>query len=91
MSELFADSITALGLVLTALGAFIAAKAVIIDVQEAIYIGTPRFADEDEARNESLPAVQNLLAASKGARRGLLFVGAGTGLQLIPVVYRLIT
>lgn len=78
------------GLVLTMIGAWRTANAVILREDDAIRIGLPRFASEERSENLKMPMVQNLLASSRGARVGLLFIVTGTLLQAVPLAYRLL-
>ena len=89
MNELTSDTLTGLGLLLTLIGAWITAHAVILKQTDAIAIGIPRIAWNTDAENLTLPAVQNLIASSRAARRGLVLIAVGTGLQLLPVATRL--
>ncbi|MDR5651558.1 hypothetical protein [Ruixingdingia sedimenti] len=89
MGDTVSDILTGLGLALTLAGAWITARAVILKEDDAINIGLPRWASDDRERNLTLPMVQNLLASSRGARRGLLFIAGGTALQLVPIIVRL--
>lgn len=90
MDGVTSDILTGLGLALTVAGAWITARAVILKEDDAIKIGLSRFAGKDREENLRLPMVQNLLASSRGARRGLLLIAGGTALQLIPIVVRLV-
>lgn len=89
MGDTASDILTGLGLALTLAGAWITARAVILKEDDAINIGLSRFAGKDREDNLRLPMVQNLLASSRGARRGLLFIACGTALQLVPIIVRL--
>jgi|SoiMethySBSTD1v2_1073268.scaffolds.fasta_scaffold245278_3 hypothetical protein len=76
-----------IGLALTGVGAWLAAWNVIIKPEQAkLLSGT--YWDENKALYEAL------LAQSRGARTGLLFVVAGTALQavalILPVFLRLV-
>lgn len=88
-SAVFADTFSAVGLVLTGIGAAVAAGSVILRKEDAIAIGVPRFAANRPEENLKMPMVQNLLSASSGARRGLWLIVAGTAFQLAPVGLRL--
>ena len=90
MGNTTSDILTGLGLALTLAGAWITARAVILREDDAINIGLARFSGETREENLRLPMVQNLLASSRGARRGLLFIAGGTALQLVPIIVRLI-
>ncbi|MDZ4391987.1 hypothetical protein [Cypionkella sp.] len=89
MTEVLSDIFTFFGLLLTLIGALITARAVILKEDDAIDIGLSRFSSENRDENLSLPMVQNLLASSRGARRGLIVIMIGTALQLIPIAFRL--
>lgn len=86
----WADVLTGIGLFITLIGAGWAAKSVILSEDNAIRIGLPRYGGETREENLSMPHVQSLLQASKGARIGLWLVFGGTVLQLIPIMLRLI-
>ncbi len=90
MTELNPDWITLAGLAATLLGAAVTAWAVILKPDDALQIGVTRWASDDPAENKNLPMVQNLLAASKWAKRGLLLIAFGTMLQMAPIVTRLV-
>jgi hypothetical protein len=89
MSSFIADLLTGLGLVLTGLGAWWAARSLILTEDDAVNIGVARFASEVREENLKLPHVQSLLASSRGARIGLWLIVAGTVLQIAPVAVRL--
>lgn len=89
MNDVTADVLTGLGLAFTLAGAWITARAVILKEDDAIDIGLARFSGETREENLRLPMVQNLLASSRGARRGLLFIAFGTALQIVPIAVRL--
>lgn len=84
----WSDVLTGAGLFLTAIGAGLTAKSVLLSEDDAITIGVARYASSTREKNLNLPAVQNLLQASKGARRGLWVVVTGTALQIAPVIVR---
>lgn len=90
MDSATSDILTGLGLAITLVGAWITARAVILKEADAIHIGVPRWAGETNEENLKLPMVQNLLASSRGARRGLLFIVLGTALQIVPIAVRLV-
>jgi hypothetical protein len=77
-SELNLDFLTALGLLLTAVGAFVTAKGVILAGDRAGEIGVSRWAGDDEESYEKLPLAVALSKASKVARIGLLLVVVGS-------------
>lgn len=89
MDNLTSDILTGLGLAITLVGAWITARAVILKQADAIHIGVPRWASNTDEENLKMPMVQNLLASSRGARRGLLFIAGGTALQIVPIAVRL--
>lgn len=89
MDELTSDLLTGIGLLLTLIGAWIAARGVIIDDATAIKLGVGHWGGSTDQENIKLPRVQNLITSSKSARRGLALIALGTGLQLLPVVVRL--
>jgi hypothetical protein len=90
MTPFWTDLLTALGLFLTGIGAFIAARAVILREEDALEIGVARFASSDPKENLKLPSVKNLLAASSAAQMGLWLIVCGTALQVLPVIARLL-
>jgi len=87
---MWGDILSVSGLALTAIGAWVTAKSVVLSEDDAIHIGVARYASESREENLALPAVQNLLQASRGARIGLWIVLAGTVLQLVPAALHLI-
>ncbi len=89
MNDMTSDIFTGLGLTMTLAGAWITARAVILKQADAIHIGVPRWAGDTDEENLQMPMVKNLLASSRGARRGLLFIAGGTALQLVPIIVRL--
>lgn len=89
MNDVASDILTGLGLAITLVGAWITARAVILKEDDAINVGLARFSGKDREENLRLPMVQNLLASSRGARRGLLFIAGGTALQIVPIAVRL--
>ncbi|MGR3723467.1 hypothetical protein [Abyssibius alkaniclasticus] len=91
MENVISDILTGLGLAITLAGAWITARAVILKEDDAIDIGLARFSGETREENLRLPMVQNLLASSRGARRGLLFIAGGTALQIVPIGIRLVS
>jgi hypothetical protein len=74
------------GLLLTLVGAMIAARAIIITPSQAIEIGVSRIAADKMEDNIDLPAVQNLLKQSRAAAVGLALVAFGTLLQITGTV-----
>ena len=91
MNDVTSDILTGLGLAITFAGAWITARAVILKEDDAIDVGLARFSGETREENLRLPMVQNLLASSRGARRGLLFIAGGTALQIVPIAVRLVS
>lgn len=91
MNDVTSDILTGLGLAITLVGAWITARAVILKEVDAINIGLPRWAGETDEENLQMPMVQNLIASSRGARRGLLFIASGTALQIVPIAVRLVS
>lgn len=91
MDNVTSDVLTGIGLVVTLIGAGITGRAVILKQADAIHIGIPRLAGDTDEENLKMPMVQNLLASSRGARRGLLFIAGGTALQIVPVAVRLVS
>jgi len=87
---MIADVLSLIGLVLTLIGAWRTARAVFLREDDAIHIGLARFASDSREENLQLPAVQNLLASSRGAQRGLWLIVAGTLFQIVPIAWRLI-
>jgi hypothetical protein len=91
MDNVISDILTGLGLLITLCGAWITARAVILKDDDAIEIGTTRVMANNRADRIHNPMVQNLLASSRGARRGLLFIAGGTALQIVPIAVRLVS
>lgn len=91
MDNVISDILTGLGLVITLIGAWITARAVILKEADALDTGVSRLAGETDEENLGMPMVQNLLASSRGARRGLLFIAGGTALQIVPIAVRLVS
>lgn len=90
MNDVTSDLLSGAGLFFTLIGAWIAAQAVILKEDDAIKIGLARYSGKNRDENLKLPAVQNLLASSRGARRGLCFIAFGTALQIVPIALRLV-
>lgn len=90
MNQFISDLFSAVGLILTVFGAGVAARSAILTKVTAVEIGVARYADETMEENLALPAVKNLLAASRNAQIGLWLIAIGTAFQLVPVVYRLV-
>ncbi|MCA3447158.1 MAG: hypothetical protein INF93_10635 [Rhodobacter sp.] len=91
MDNVTSDILSGLGLAITLVGAWITARAVILKQAAAIHVGVPRWAGATDEENLKMPMVQNLLASSRGARRGLLFIASGTALQIVPIAVRLVS
>ena len=91
MDNVTSDILTGLGLAITLAGAWITARAVILNEDDAIKVGTTRIVANKPADRITSPMVQNLLASSRGARRGLLLIAGGTALQIVPIAFRLIS
>lgn len=91
MDNTTSDILTGLGLAITLVGAWITARAVILKEDDAIRVGTTRIMANNPADRVTNPMVQNLLASSRGARRGLLVIAGGTALQIVPIGFRLIS
>jgi len=89
MDNITSDMLTVLGLAISLVGACITARAVILKDNDAVNGGLSRISGETNEENLRLPMVQNLLASSRGARRGLLLIAGGTLLQIIPIAFRL--
>jgi hypothetical protein len=83
--------LTGFGLAITLGGAWITTRAVILKEADAIKVGTTRIMSDNLFERRSNPMVQNLLASSRGARRGLLFIAGGTALQIVPIAVRLVS
>jgi hypothetical protein len=91
VDNLTSDILTGFGLSITLAGAAITASAVILKDDDAIKTGTTRVVANNHADRIHNPVVQNLLASSRGARRGLLFIAGGTALQIVPIAVRLVS
>jgi len=89
VSENLADLTVLVGLLLTLVGAVVTAWAVILRPADAIRIGVPRWAGDNDEENLKLPLVQNLLASSRWAKRGLICISGGTVFQMVPILLRL--
>ena len=68
------------GLLLTAIGAFVASRAVIISHEQATQLSMQTYSGNNALRDA-------LLAQSRAARRGLSFIVGGTGLQIVALIY----
>lgn len=91
MDDVTSDILSGLGLAITFVGAWMTARAVILKDDDAIEIGSTRIMATHRADRIRNPMVLNLLASSRGARRGLLFIAFGTALQIVPLAVRLIS
>jgi hypothetical protein len=91
MDNVTSDILTGFGLAITLGGAWITARAVILKEAAAINVGTTRIMSDNLIERRSTPMVQNLLASTRGARRGLLFIAGGTALQIVPIAVRLVS
>lgn len=91
MDNVTSDILTGLGLGITLVGAWLTARAVILRESDAVNIGVSRWSGGTHEENLKLPMVQNLLASSRGARRGLLVIAFGTALQIVPIALRLVS
>ena len=89
MTQTFADAISLAGLLLTLIGAAVAAWAVILRPEDAVKIGLARYAGATLEENLQLPTVKNLLKSSQLAKWGFLSVALGTCLQAFPIAARL--
>lgn len=90
MDGVTSDILMGLGLAITLAGAWITARAVISKEDDAIDVGLARFSGETRDENLPFPMVQNLLASSRGSRRGLLLIAGGTALQFVAITVRLL-
>ena len=59
---IISSALSLVGLAVTAVGAWTAAKAVILTEEQALTIGSPRYASVDPEKNLNLPMVQSLIA-----------------------------
>ncbi|WP_420860022.1 hypothetical protein [Marivivens marinus] len=91
MPDIVSDLLTVFGLSLTLVGAYVAARGMIVDNAEAIQRGVTRLAGETDEENLRLKPVQDILSGSSNARLGLYLVAVGTLFQIIPVSYRLVS
>lgn len=88
---MFAELVIIFGLALTCLGAGIAAKAVMMTPEDALQVGYSRIASGDPEKDIELPMVQNLLRSSRSAKLGLQAIAAGTFLQMLVGLYRIVS
>ena len=66
--------LTIVGVILTAVGAFLIGWNDLMSKEKAVEIGVPRWASDKMEENLQLPLVQELLRRNKNSRRGLFFV-----------------
>lgn len=85
----WSDFFAVFGLALTAIGAGLTARSVILTEAEAATIGVSRYAPETHEQALQLPHVQSLLKSSRGAKRGLVIISVGTVLQIVVPLFRL--
>ena len=74
------------GVLVTAIGAWITAQAVIIDQHQAIGLGVPRLKGDVPQEILASGPVQALLAQSLAASFGLRFIVIGSLLQALAIV-----
>jgi hypothetical protein len=97
LTAFWASLFNVAGLVLTLLGAAVAAKGVLLSKDDAIskagQIGASYYGMTVPTREQYLqqPAVKNLIAQSRWASRGLVLVVVGTFLQIIAALPALLT
>jgi hypothetical protein len=63
--------------------AWVAANAIILSREDAVVIRDTKWAGRRFEESLQLPAVRNLVAQSRAVRRGLLWVMAGSGVQVV--------
>ncbi|SNB53758.1 hypothetical protein SAMN05414138_1022 [Rhodoplanes sp. JGI PP 4-B12] len=68
------------GLLFTGIGAWIASRAVIITHEQATQLSGPYYGGNNALRD-------SLLTQSHAARKGLWCIVAGTGLQMVALIY----
>lgn len=88
--EIFKDISSVIGGLVSIWGAVVAARAVMLSEEQAIWIGLPRLSKEGREGSLQNPNVQNLLASSKAAKKGLQWVAFGIVLQTIPAFFGLL-
>lgn len=86
MLATIASLVTIAGLFLTVIGAYIAARSVVLTDDQAVTIGVARYAARTKEENLRLPAVQSLLKQSKSAQKGFWFIVVGTVAQIVSAV-----
>jgi hypothetical protein len=79
--------LTLISLALTAYGACITAKAVVLTDRQAVEIGVSRWSGETFEENLRLPLVQSLLKQSRSASNGLWFIVWGSILQAVAAIW----
>lgn len=82
---MWGDLLALAGLSLTLVGAVLTARSVILSEDQALDIGVASYVSGQREEDLQLPSVQNLLQASRGARRGLFMIALGTFMQACPV------
>jgi hypothetical protein len=75
--------LTTAGLFLDIVGATVLSAGLIISKAEALKLGVPPLASEDESENLQLPQVRDRLVQSRNAKWGLALLVLGFLLQLI--------
>jgi hypothetical protein len=81
--------LTILGLLATIWGALKAARAVMLSEEQAVEVGTTKWASNDFEVNRKLPLVKSLRAQSHSARVGLWWVAGGSVLQAFAAILAL--
>lgn len=84
------DIFSAIGLLLTLLGAALTAWPMRISKEDAGNLATAVWPYETPLENAKLPLAVSLLKNSRGAMKGLLLIAAGSFIQLIPIAARLL-
>ena len=69
--------LTAVGVILTAIGAVLIGLNDVMSKKKALLIGQARVSGETDEENLKLPAVQELLRRSRNSSAGLVFVIVG--------------
>lgn len=78
--EVFETGLNLVGLLLTMIGAIIAARAVIISESQAKSLSSTRWNGNSDLRTA-------LLVQSRAAQRGLWCIVAGTAFQVVALIY----
>ncbi len=73
-----ASYLTAVGVILTAIGAVLIGRNDIMSKGKALEVGQSRLSGTTDEENLKLPAVQELLRRSRNSSAGLVFVISGT-------------